>query len=158
MIPSFDDSTTISLLTMINGTLIKDTGKKDIGAFCCYSLIIKNCTCIIKKDASAFCTLFLNAFQKSVFIRLVQQTKQRIKEKFGSIAQHKVNQVFDYSNNDGENLRQISLYLTYRGGTKLYPLQWVTKTLQFQYNLKLEHSQVSNVLGDQAFLCLKSQR
>ena len=33
--PSIDDSTTISLLTVINGTLIKDIGKKDIGAFCC---------------------------------------------------------------------------------------------------------------------------
>ena len=38
------NSTTISLLPMINGTLIKDIGKKDIGAFCCYSLVIQNYT------------------------------------------------------------------------------------------------------------------
>ena len=46
--PSIDNSTTIFLLTVINGTLIKDIGKKDIGAFCCYSLVITNCTCSIK--------------------------------------------------------------------------------------------------------------
>ena len=45
--PSIDDSTTISLLTVINGTLIKD-----IGAFCCYSLVITNCTCTVKKKCT----------------------------------------------------------------------------------------------------------
>ena len=49
---SIDDSTTISLLTVINGTLIKDILKKDIGAFCCYSLVIRNCTCNIKKKCT----------------------------------------------------------------------------------------------------------
>ena len=38
------DSTTISLLPIINLTLIKDIGKKDIGVFCCYSLVIQNYT------------------------------------------------------------------------------------------------------------------
>ena len=59
--PSIDGSTTISLLIklklikmnlVINGTLIKDIGKKDIGAFCCCSLVITNCTCNIKKKCT----------------------------------------------------------------------------------------------------------
>ena len=50
--PSIDDSTIISLLTVINGTLIKDIGKKDIGAFFCYSLLITNCTCNVKKKCT----------------------------------------------------------------------------------------------------------
>ena len=48
MIPSIDDSATISLLTMINGNLTKDTRKKDLQDFCCHYLVITNCTCNIK--------------------------------------------------------------------------------------------------------------
>ena len=47
---------------MINGTLIKDIGKKDIGAFCCYSLVIQNYTYNIGENARAFCILFRNEF------------------------------------------------------------------------------------------------
>ena len=39
----------VSLYCTLNVTLIKDIGKKDIGAFCCYSLIKINFTCNIKK-------------------------------------------------------------------------------------------------------------
>ena len=37
---------------MINGTLIKDTRKKGIGDFCCYYLVITNCTCNIKRKCT----------------------------------------------------------------------------------------------------------
>ena len=49
MIPSINESTT-SLLTTINGALmviIQDIEKKNVGAFCCYSLVIWNHTCNI---------------------------------------------------------------------------------------------------------------
>ena len=43
MIPSIHDPT-ILLLTMSNYALIQSIGKKDIEAFCCYYLVIQNCT------------------------------------------------------------------------------------------------------------------
>ena len=45
------------LQTMINGTLMQDSGKRDIGAFCVHYLAIRNYTCNIGKNALAFCTL-----------------------------------------------------------------------------------------------------
>ena len=35
------------------------------------------------------------------------------------IVQHKINQVFEYSNNDGENFKKLFLYLIYRGKNKV---------------------------------------
>ena len=45
-------------------TLIEDIEKKDIGAFCCYSLVIRNYNTynIAGKNVPAFCIMFLNAF------------------------------------------------------------------------------------------------
>ena len=33
----------------------------------------------------------------------------------------KLNQVFEYSNNDGKNFKQLSSYLAYRGESKVKP-------------------------------------
>ena len=54
-----------------------------------------------------FCTMFLAHFKK--------QTIRSTDDELGVIIQHKLNQVFEYSNNDGENFTQLSPYLVYRG-------------------------------------------
>ena len=54
---------------------------------------------------------------------------RRTGDKLGFIVQLKINQMFEYSSNPDENLKELSLFLTYRGGTKFYPLLWVVKTL-----------------------------
>ena len=61
----------------------------------------------IKKNAAVFCTMFLAHFKK--------QTIRSTDDELGVIIQHKLNQVFEYSNNDGENFTQLSPYLVYRG-------------------------------------------
>ena len=37
---------------MINGTLIQDIGKKDIGAFCCFFLFMQNDVCNLGKKCT----------------------------------------------------------------------------------------------------------
>ena len=37
----------------------------------------------------------------------------------GFIAQHKINHVFEYLNNNGKNFKQLSPYLAYRGEKKI---------------------------------------
>ena len=51
--------------------------------------------------------MFLAHFKK--------QTIRSADDELGVIIQHKLNQVFEYSNNDGENFTQLSPYLAYRG-------------------------------------------
>ena len=48
--------------------------------------------------------------------------KRRTGKKLGFIiAQHKINQAIDYSKNNNENFRQLSLYLTYCEENKVLP-------------------------------------
>ena len=47
--------------------------------------------------------------------------KRRSGDKIGSIIQHKTKEVFEHSNKDDENFRQLSLYLTYREENKILP-------------------------------------
>ena len=68
-----------------------------------------------------FCTL--------CFAHFKNQTTRRTDDELGFIVQHKLNQVFEYSNNDGKNFKQLSSYLAYRWETKLHSLRWVAKTL-----------------------------
>ena len=49
----------------------------------------------LRKKAPAFCTLFFAHFNN--------QTTRRTDDEPGFIAQHKLNQVFEYSNNEGKN-------------------------------------------------------
>ena len=62
---------------------------------------------IKKKCRSVLHHVFLAHFKK--------QTIRSTDDELGVIIQHKLNQVFEYSNNDGENFTQLSPYLVYRG-------------------------------------------
>ena len=57
------------------------------------------------------------------------QTTRRTGHELGFTVQHKINPVFEYSNNNGENSKQLSPYLAYRGEKNIQPPRWVTKTL-----------------------------
>ena len=63
------------------------------------------------------------------FLAHFKTTTRRTGDEFGFIVQHKINQVFEYSNNNGENFKQLSPYLAYRGEKKIQPPRWVAKTL-----------------------------
>ena len=69
------------------------------------------------KNAPAFSTLFFLGFFARA--RFKNPTTRRTDDKLGFIVQHKLNQVFEYSNNDGENLKQLSPYLAYRRESKV---------------------------------------
>ena len=70
---------------------------------------------IKKKCRSVLHHVFLAHFKK--------QTIRSTDDELGVIIQHKLNQVFEYSNNDGENFTQLSPYLVYRGwNTQRYTL------------------------------------
>ena len=60
-------------------------------------------------------------FALCFFAHLKNQTARRTDDELGFIVQHKLNQVFEYANNDGENLKQISPYLAYRWENKVTP-------------------------------------
>ena len=47
--------------------------------------------------------------------RFKNQTTRRTDDNLGFIVQHKLNQVFEYSNNDGDNFKQLSPCLAYPG-------------------------------------------
>ena len=53
--------------------------------------------------------------------RFKNQTTRRTDDKLGFIVQHKLNQVFEYSNNDGDNFKQFSPCLAYPGENKVIP-------------------------------------
>ena len=86
------------------------------------------------------------------------QTKRSTDDELGLIVQHKLNQVFEYSNNHGENFKQLCPASHIAEKTKLHPLQWVAKRFSFRKNLNLEHSQVSAILGDYVLSFYVSKR
>ena len=117
-------------------------------------LVIRNCTYNIgrKKIHQPFAPCSLAHFKNQLFSSYshsIQQAKRITGDELGFNVQHKINRVFEYSNNDDENFWQLSLYLTHHGENKVTPPSVGAKTLQFQYDLKLEHSQMSKVLDDQ---------
>ena len=61
----------------------------------------------------AFCCFF--------FLHFKSQTTRRTDDDLEFIVQHKFNQVFEYSDNDGENFKQLSPYLAYHGEDKVTP-------------------------------------
>ena len=63
------------------------------------------------------------------FFHFKSQTTRKTDDDLEFIIQHKFNQVFEYSDNDGENLKQLSAFLHITGKTKLLPLRWVANTL-----------------------------
>ena len=67
----------------------------------------------LRKNAPVFCTLFFAHFNI--------QTTRRTNDELGFIVQHRLNQVFEYSNSEGKNSKQLSSYLEYRGETKVAP-------------------------------------
>ena len=87
--------------------------------------------------------------QHNVFLYL--PFKRRTGDELGFIVRHKINQVFEYSNNDGENFKQLSLYLPCCRENKVFLPSMGGKDALYSYNLKLEDSQVSNILSDQHF-------
>ena len=69
----------------------------------------------LRKNAPAFCSLSFCAFwisdNKKDWRRAWIYCPRKIKS----------NQVFEYSNNDGENVKQLPSYLAYRGENKVIP-------------------------------------
>ena len=90
------------------------------------------------KNAPAFSTLFFLGFFARA--RFKNQTTRRTDDKLGFIVQHKLNQVFEYSNNDDENFKQLSPYLAYRGENKVIPPLMGSKKALVSVYLRLEHS------------------
>ena len=60
-------------------------------------------------------------FAPCLLAHFKNQTTRRISDELGFIVQYKRNQVFEYSNNGGENLKQLSPYLAYRRKNKVLP-------------------------------------
>ena len=56
------------------------------------------------------------------FAHFKNQTIRRTDSELGFIVQQKLNQVFEYSNKDGRNFKQLSFYLAYRWENKVTPL------------------------------------
>ena len=83
---------------------------------------------------------FVSLFVYLFFSHFKNQTKRSTDDELGLIAQHKLNQVFEYSNNHGENFKQLCPASHIAEKTKLHPLQWVAKRFSFRKNLNLEHS------------------
>ena len=92
----------------------------------------------VKKNMNRrFAPSFLAHFKNQFFFALFsQQTRRRTGDKVGFIVQHKINQKFEYSNNDGEKFKQFSPYLAYRGENKVLPSSMGSKNAL----VKLEHS------------------
>ena len=61
------------------------------------------------------------------FAHFKNQTTKKTDDELGFIAQHKLNQVLEYSNNDSKNFKQLSSYLAYRGQNKVTPPSMGTK-------------------------------
>ena len=72
---------------------------------------------------------FVSLFVYLFFSHFKNQTKRSTDDELGLIAQHKLNQVFEYSNNHGENFKQLLPCLAYRGENKVTPPSMGSKTL-----------------------------
>ena len=57
----------------------------------------------------------------SVFPHFKNQTTRKTDDELGFIVQQKLNQVFEYSNNDSKNFKQFSSNLAYRLENKVTP-------------------------------------
>ena len=58
-------------------------------------------------------------FESCFLAHFKNQTTRRTGDELGFIVQHKINQVFEYSNNNSENFKQLSPYLACRGKKKI---------------------------------------
>ena len=56
-----------------------------------------------------------------LFLHFKNQITRRTNGNLEFIVQHKFNQMFEYSDNDGENFKQLSPHLAYRGEDKVTP-------------------------------------
>ena len=68
-------------------------------------------------------------FSPCFFAHFKNQTTRRTDDELRFIVQHKLNQVLKYSNNDGENFKQLLHYLAYCWENKVTPPLMVAKTL-----------------------------
>ena len=58
-------------------------------------------------------------FEPCFLAHFKNQTTRRTGGELGFIVQHKISQVFKYSNNNSENFKQLSPYLACRGEKKI---------------------------------------
>ena len=78
-------------------------------------------------------------FFQFFFGHFKSQTTRKTDDELGVIAQHKLNQI-KCLNIQITTTRILSSFRPTSHIAGLYPLRWLGKTLQFQYNLELKHS------------------
>ena len=61
-------------------------------------------------------------FELCFLAHFKNQTTRRTGDELGFIVQHKINQVFEYSNNNSENFKQLSLTSHVAGRKRFSPL------------------------------------
>ena len=66
-----------------------------------------------------FTSCFLGQSKNQLFFVLLSQlAKRSTGDEFGFFAQHKINRVFEHSNNEDQSFKQLSFYLTHCGEDK----------------------------------------
>ena len=58
-------------------------------------------------------------FEPYFLVHFKNQTTRRTGDELGIDVQHKINEMFEYSNSNSENFKQLSSYLACRGEKKI---------------------------------------